>query len=76
MSCPSSSPPTHPASTSRMMLSSAHSLRSPFEISMFWSRSTTEPSNMCDWKRGPLPSAMRSRDACSRGLRKPSTLSG
>ncbi len=46
MSWPSSSPPTHPASTSRMMFSSAHSLSSSLEISMFWSRSTTEPSNM------------------------------
>ena len=76
VSWPSSSPPTQPASTSRMMSSSAHSLSSSLEIFKFSSSSTTEPSNMCDWKRGPLPSAIRLRDASRSGLRKPSTFSG
>src|SRR3954453_19341993 len=59
MSCatPSSSPPTTPISTSRMIFALAARSSSSAAMSRFSLSSTADPSHMCDWNSGfpPVP---------------------
>ena len=66
-STPSSSPPTTPISTSRMIFASAASFSSSLPISRFSSIGTAEPSHMWLWNSGFCPLATRSAEMASSG---------
>lgn len=74
-STPSSSPPTTPISTSRMMFAAAVCFSSSLAISRFSSIGMAEPSHMCDWNSGCCPALTRSCEMASSGRTKVSSLS-
>ena len=74
LATPSSSPPTTPISTSRMIFALPQDSSSSAAMARFSCSSVAEPSHMCDWNNGCPPALTRSAEIATRGRTKESSL--